>query len=55
MKKGIDPNTHKPVSDKEEREGEKSSITVAAAPAAMNSTIFYEGGLNLTEASREQF
>ncbi|XP_057460224.1 transcription factor MYB7-like isoform X1 [Actinidia eriantha] len=55
MKKGIDPNTHKPVSDKEEREKEKSSITVAAASAAMNSTIFYEGGLNLTEASREQF
>ncbi|GFZ17402.1 myb domain protein 86 [Actinidia rufa] len=55
MKKGIDPNTHKPVIDKEARERENSSMAVAASSAAMSSTIFYEGGLNLTEGSREQF
>ncbi|PSR89459.1 Transcription factor like [Actinidia chinensis var. chinensis] len=55
MKKGIDPNTHKLVIDKEERERENSSMAAAASSAAMSSTIFYEGGLNLTEGSREQF
>lgn len=62
MKQGIDPNTHKPITDTEAENGknwaEKSSSDSKRLPTAMeqeaqfNSTSYYEGGL--TEGSREQ-
>lgn len=66
MKQGIDPNTHKPITDTEAKNGknwaENSSMASSDSkrfPTAMeqevqfNSTSYYENGL--TEATREQF